>query len=263
MEVKPPDFSPFCLKEGILGKTILRIMGLEYVFMGAAKGCNFMKFPKRWRTGFAYITIILVLGLTALTYGLARLNSLPKGQEVVAQGNEQTKEQSVNLNIENQVETKEQGESKSQPEIVNQAQTKVPETNSQIPKLTVKDFPCPVQVEPIRDVGNYYSENLNAYLFHAGRDYPLAEGAVIRATHGGKVTFAGADPILGKKVEIDCGENWHVVYGGLDNLRVQQGEIIESNAVLGQIGYYPGADGISDQPQLHYEIWDGDQAQMQ
>ncbi|AHF08264.1 peptidase M23 [Desulfitobacterium metallireducens DSM 15288] len=127
----------------------------------------------------------------------------------------------------------------------------------------MEDFPSPVRVEPLRGVENYFSENVNAYLFHAGRDYPLVEGAVIRATHGGKVTFAGADPILGQKVEIDCGEGWRVVYGGLDNLRVQQGEIIENNTVLGQIGYYSGADGINDRTQLHYEVWNGDQAQAE
>lgn len=198
-----------------------------------------MKLPKGWKIGLTYIAMLLVLGLTALTYGLARLESLPKGQEVVAQGNNQTKEESADLSIGDQVR------------MVDQAET----------KLTIKDFPSPIQVEPFRGVENYFSENLSAYLFHAGRDYPLAEGAVIRATHGGKVTFAGADPILGQKVEVDCGEDWRVVYGGLDNLRVQQGDIIEDNDILGQIGYYSGADGINDRTQLHYEVWKGDQAQ--
>lgn len=210
-----------------------------------------MKLPKGWKIGLTYIAMLLVLGLTALTYGLARLESLPKGQEVVAQGNNQTKEQSADLSIGDQVGTVEQAETINGIEDVKEAK----------PKLTIKDFPSPIQVEPFRGVENYFSENLSAYLFHAGRDYPLAEGAVIRATHGGKVTFAGADPILGQKVEVDCGEDWRVVYGGLDNLRVQQGEIIEDNDILGQIGYYSGADGINDRTQLHYEVWKGDQAQ--
>lgn len=64
-------------------------------------------------------------------------------------------------------------------------------------------------------------------------------------------------------MEIDCGENWRVVYGGLENLRVHQGDVIEQNEVLGQIGYYPGADGVNDRTQLHYEVWNGDKAQVQ
>lgn len=206
-----------------------------------------MKLPKGRCGRLAGLTIIGVLGLTALTYGLARLDQLPKGQEVVVQGNDPIAKQSSVIGVESQI-----GET-------NQEQEKSAEQNS---KLSVQDFPSPVQVEPIRGLGNYFSENLNAYLFHAGRDFPLSEGAVIRATHGGKVTFAGADPILGQKVEIDCGENWHVVYGGLDNLRVQQGEVIKNNAILGQIGYYSGADGINDRTQLHYEVWNADQAQV-
>lgn len=220
-----------------------------------------MKLSKVWKTGLAYTVLIIVLGLTALTYGMARLDSFPKGQEVVAQGSEsriaeQGNKQSPVPGTADPIES-EQGEL---PPVNAQEQTKPEAQNNTI---STKDFPSPVQVEPLRVVGNYFSENLNAYLFHAGTDYPLTEGAVIRATHGGRVAFAGPDPILGQKVEIDCGENWHVVYGGLDNLRVQQGDAIEVNDILGQIGYFPGADGVNDRTQLHYEVWNGDKAQVQ
>ncbi|HVJ48006.1 MAG TPA: M23 family metallopeptidase [Desulfitobacterium sp.] len=229
--------------------------------------------PKNWKTGLAYIVIILVLGLTSLTYGLARLELLPNGQEVVARGNEpqnitsgeneQLIKQSPDSGVADKSGTVSQGVSKRQETDSAATDQKQIKSEEQESKISAKNFPSPVQSEPLRSVGNYFSENLNAYLFHAGTDYPLPEGAVIRATHGGKVSFAGPDPILGQKVEVDCGENWHVVYGGLDNLRVQQGDVIEINDVLGQIGYFPGADGVNDRTQLHYEVWNGDQAQVQ
>lgn len=127
---------------------------------------------------------------------------------------------------------------------------------------TIKDFPSPVKAKPIKEAGNYYSESFQAYLFHPGTDYPQSEGAVIRIKHSGKVVYAGPDPILGQKVEIDCGDDWSVIYGGLENLRVKEGDQVQVNQVIGQIGYYPGAEGVKDQPQLHYEVWHGDEVQV-
>ncbi|MFZ3131934.1 MAG: M23 family metallopeptidase [Desulfosporosinus sp.] len=124
-----------------------------------------------------------------------------------------------------------------------------------------KNFPCPVHGRLLRNVGNYYSEAFDNYLFHAGVDYAEPEGTMIRATHGGKVIFSGADPILGQKVTLDCGEGWLVTYGSLDNLRVQVGETVEIQDALGQVGFYSAAESESDQPQLHYEVWHGDEVQ--
>jgi murein DD-endopeptidase MepM/ murein hydrolase activator NlpD len=125
----------------------------------------------------------------------------------------------------------------------------------------LKDFPCPAHGSPLRSVGNYYSEAFDNYLFHGGMDYAEPEGTMIRATHGGKVIFSGADPILGQKVTLDCGGGWLVTYGGLDNLRVQVGETVETQDALGQVGFFPGAEGGNEQPQLHYEVWHGDEVQ--
>ena len=127
--------------------------------------------------------------------------------------------------------------------------------------LTGKDFPCPVQGSPLRWVGNYYSEAFDSYLFHAGTDYAEPEGTVIRATHGGRVIFSGEDPILGEKVTLDCGQGWLVTYGGLVNLRVQVGQTVEPQDAIGQVGLFKVGKSESDQPQLHYEVWHGDEVQ--
>ncbi|HBP64294.1 MAG TPA: M23 family peptidase [Desulfosporosinus sp.] len=126
---------------------------------------------------------------------------------------------------------------------------------------TNKDFPSPVQGSPLRWVGNYYSEAFDSYLFHAGTDYAEPEGTMIRTTHGGKVIFSGEDPILGEKVTLDCGQGWLVTYGGLVNLRVQVGQIVETQAALGQVGLFKAGKSESNQPQLHYEVWHGDEVQ--
>jgi len=142
---------------------------------------------------------------------------------------------------------------------VDDAQLKVSKNSSAVTKLNIKDFPSPVQGKVLRSVGNYYSEVLDSYLFHGGMDYAEPEGATIRATHGGKVVFAGQDPVLGQKVTLDCGGGWLVTYGGLDNLSVKSGDTIKTLERIGQVGFYPGAEGSSHQSQLHYEVWhDGD-----
>jgi len=121
-------------------------------------------------------------------------------------------------------------------------------------RRSFKDIPSPIQGEPLRKAGEYYSEKLDMTLFHAGTDHAQAEGAVIRIKHAGRVTYAGPDPLLGFKVEIDCGEGWSVVYGGLKNLRVKEGDWLEVNEAIGQIGYYPDMFGELEQTHLHMEI---------
>lgn len=235
----------------------------------ASERVNLMNRLKGWKRGLAYFMMLAIIGLASLTYGLARLEQVPPGREVVGQAitakDQKTVTEAAQQLQKSNTSVHESSTSDLDKPVIRQEETNKTDVNKQEQKtkLSVKDFPSPATGEPIREVGNYFSENMDTYLFHAGTDYALPEGAVIRATHDGKVIFAGADPILGEKVEIDCGDNWRVVYGGLENLRVEQGEVIEQNEVLGQIGYYPGADGINDRTQLHYEVWSGDEAQVQ
>lgn len=128
-------------------------------------------------------------------------------------------------------------------------------------KKNIKEFPSPVKGRLLRDVGNYYSQTSEDYLFHAGKDYAEPEGSVIRATHGGKVVSMGLDPLLGQQVTLDCGDGWLVTYGGLDNLRVRNGETVVTQEALGQVGFYSGEEGESGRPQLHYEVWHNNDVQ--
>ncbi|AFM43455.1 metalloendopeptidase-like membrane protein [Desulfosporosinus acidiphilus SJ4] len=127
--------------------------------------------------------------------------------------------------------------------------------------LTNKDFPSPVRGRLLRGIENYYNDVFKSYLFHPGEDFAEPEGTVIRATHPGKVIFAGSDLLLGQKVVLDCGQGWTVVYGGLENLRVQAGQIVEMQGLIGQVGFSPGAEGVNNQSQLHYEVLCGNKVE--
>ncbi|WP_019851491.1 murein hydrolase activator EnvC [Desulfitobacterium sp. PCE1] len=143
-----------------------------------------------------------------------------------------------------------------------QEESKNTYAQEELSSKTIEDFPSPIKGKPLRVAGEYYSEELGTTLFHSGTDYAQAEGAVIRVKHAGRVTYAGPDPFLGHKVEVDCGEDWGVIYGGLKNLRVKEGDWVEVDQAIGQIGYYPDIFGDIEQTHLHYEVWHGDLVQV-
>ena len=121
-------------------------------------------------------------------------------------------------------------------------------------QLQASDFPSPVKGRLLRSIGRYYSQTLKTYVFHYGKDYAEPEGAVIRTLHGGTVIFSGFDPILGSKVEINCGEGWQVTYGCLENLQVRKNQVVEPLCALGQVGSDCGADNCAGVTHLHYEV---------
>ena len=146
-------------------------------------------------------------------------------------------------------------------EISTQTGERMTVNSAQLNVSKINDFPSPVQGKLLRNVGNYYSEVLDSYLFHGGVDYAEPEGTIIRVTHGGRIVFAGRDPLLGQKVTLDCGGGWLVTYGGLDNLCVNSGDTIGISEKIGQVGLFPGAEGPRARTQLHYEVWHGDDVQ--
>ncbi|MDA8228889.1 MAG: M23 family metallopeptidase [Desulfitobacterium hafniense] len=217
---------------------------------------------RKWKIGFIYfLTVLLLFGLSGFIASTMTLESSPpdlqpnKNQtELIRQPDGTSSSRGIS----------QQEEISQQERISQQRGTSQQEGSSQQKDIgkQIDDFPSPIHGTPLRKAETYYSEALQAYLFHAGTDYKAPEGAVIRATHPGTVIFAGGDPILGQKVELDCGDGWSVVYGGLENLRVKEGDKVSTNDILGQIGFYPGADGVADQSQLHYEVWQNDEVQI-
>jgi len=241
---------------------------------------NYLKESKSWKLVWFVIFLVgslaLYIGyqsfLTVFTQERAlRIPSQTSQAQAVSSNNIQDAEDGRQAVLLFETQTREQtaedskasiskGSEKDQ-EILEEQKLANKQVESNIVPLNIKDFTSPVQGKPLRDIGNYYSEAFESYLFHAGIDYAEPEGTVIRATHGGKVVFIGQDPMLGQKVTLDCGEGWLVTYGGLDNLRVQDGETVVTREALGQVGFFPGAEGEDNQPQLHYEIWNNNELQ--
>lgn len=212
-------------------------------------------FSKSWKLGLGATFIVGGLILYAGYQSPLAQSSQEREQKITRE-----KVQAVSV----QTQTAEQAAEQAQVPVAQKAGdmgSASAQTDSGKKALDIKDFPSPVHGSILRNVGNYYSESLQDYLFHAGTDYAEPEGTIIRATHGGKVVSIGLDSVLGQKVTLDCGEGWVVTYGGLDNLRVQDGETVVSQGMLGQVGFYPGAEGQSAQSHLHYEVWHDDEVQ--
>jgi murein DD-endopeptidase MepM/ murein hydrolase activator NlpD len=87
--------------------------------------------------------------------------------------------------------------------------------------------------------------------FHSGIDYPLAEGAPVRAAAAGRVTHAG--PLAGgwgRVVVIDHGRGVRTWYAHLSATQVRVGRRVARGAAVG----LSGASGRASGPHLHFEV---------
>lgn len=86
---------------------------------------------------------------------------------------------------------------------------------------------------------------------HEGLDIALATGDMVRASAGGTVVFAGAEPKrFGRQVIIDHGDGWRTSYGHLSRVTVTKGEYVKAGERIG-LG---GSAGVATRPELHFEI---------
>lgn len=85
---------------------------------------------------------------------------------------------------------------------------------------------------------------------HTGVDFREAPGASVFATGPGKVVAAGWNGGYGLMVEIDHGNGISTRYAHLSSVRVQEGESISAQQVIGRVG----STGRSTGPHLHYEV---------
>lgn len=85
---------------------------------------------------------------------------------------------------------------------------------------------------------------------HTGVDFRETPGASVYATGPGKVVAAGWNGGYGLMVEIDHGNGISTRYAHLSSVRVQEGESISAQHVIGRVG----STGRSTGPHLHYEV---------
>lgn len=85
---------------------------------------------------------------------------------------------------------------------------------------------------------------------HSGIDFRAPTGTPVRAVAGGKVIEAGPNGGYGRMVEIDHGYGITTRYAHLSSIAVNEGDVVEKGAMLGQVG----STGRSTGPHLHYEV---------
>lgn len=86
--------------------------------------------------------------------------------------------------------------------------------------------------------------------FHNGLDISAPEGKDVQTVLSGKVLWAKEDPMNGKMVIVEHGENLKTCYLHMSEIGVKQGDIISKNQVIGKVG----TTGHSTGPHLHFEM---------
>lgn len=99
------------------------------------------------------------------------------------------------------------------------------------------------------EIGQGFGDNPRIYgLFglngHSGVDYLVNEGAVVRASHDGTVTFAGdggISPVLGSAaglavLVVDEGQGYATEYAHLRNIWCRQGQKVKAGQIIGCSG---------------------------
>lgn len=82
-----------------------------------------------------------------------------------------------------------------------------------------------------------------------GIEIAAADGAPVRAVHGGTVAYADAFTGFGTLVIVDHGTNDFSLYGYLGATSVARGDVVEAGTEVGKVGQGPGAT-----PALYFEV---------
>lgn len=85
---------------------------------------------------------------------------------------------------------------------------------------------------------------------HAGIDFTAPRGTNIQATGNGRVVQAGVGSGYGKRVIIDHGYGYQTLYGHMDRIDVQVGDVVKRGQAIGLVG----STGVSTAPHCHYEV---------
>ena len=85
---------------------------------------------------------------------------------------------------------------------------------------------------------------------HTGIDFTAPRGTNIQATGNGRVVQAGYGSGYGKRVIIDHGYGYQTLYGHMDRIDVQVGDVVKRGQAIGIVGN----TGVSTAPHCHYEV---------
>lgn len=108
----------------------------------------------------------------------------------------------------------------------------------------------PVSGKIIQSYGRNSTGRFNTYTLSNGVTIRSAEGTPIRAVYGGKVIFADWFSGYGRIIIVDHGGGYYTLYGHLSELRVDEGDNVEADRVIGLVGDSGSLEG----PSLYFEI---------
>ena len=91
---------------------------------------------------------------------------------------------------------------------------------------------------------------LGAHRFHRGVDLRAVAGTPIRASAGGRVTFAGWNGGYGRVILVDHGQGLATRYAHMSRTAARPGQQVRSGEIIG----FVGSTGLSTGPHLHYEV---------
>ncbi|WP_294497294.1 M23 family metallopeptidase [uncultured Gemmiger sp.] len=100
-----------------------------------------------------------------------------------------------------------------------------------------------------------YNETLGDWRTHNGTDYACVSGDSIQTAAAGQVTAVYSDALWGGVVEVTDAEGRVWKYCGVDDAAVQQGDAVQTGALLGKAGAIPTEAGSLH---LHLECLDGE-----
>ena len=144
----------------------------------------------------------------------------------------------------------------TQPELQQLIQMTLPSTPT---KYWTGEFISPAiayPTYPTSDYGNrrtYIGQGTELAIngFHTGKDYAGGIGLPISAPAAGIVVFAGPLTVRGNATVIDHGWGVYSGFWHQSEIRVQVGQIVQQNEVIGLVGETGRITG----PHLHWELW--------
>lgn len=127
-----------------------------------------------------------------------------------------------------------------------------------IPK---KSLPWPLNGQVISRFGKEYNQQLKTWIFRDGIKIAAFTGTPVKAVENGKVIFAGAFRSYGQVVILDHGQGFFTIYGFLQEIKTNVGQVVKSGNIIGTCGHDTQGTAMGQgKPALYFEIRSGTQA---
>lgn len=139
---------------------------------------------------------------------------------------------------------------KKAPPATKPAETK--ETSAQ-PEANPEDMVKPVMGHALTGVGMTFSEVFKDYRYNTGVALAAEPGTEIKSTLAGTVSLISSGENGTKVISINHGNGLESSYSGLKEVKVQAGQKLAQNEVIGTLGEYSRTNGVLEN-HLYFKI---------